>query len=40
MKGTNMKKGIIVALFACVFALSLALVGCGGGGGDDSFETL
>lgn len=29
-----MKKGIIVALFACVFALSLALVGCGGGGGD------
>lgn len=28
-----MKKGIIVALFACVFALSLALVGCGGGGG-------
>ena len=29
-----MKKGIIVGLFACVFALSLALVGCGGGGGD------
>lgn len=29
-----MKKGIIVSLFACVFALSLALVGCGGGGGD------
>ena len=28
-----MKKGII-ALLACVFALSLALVGCGGGGGD------
>ena len=27
-----MKKGII-ALLACVFALSLALVGCGGGGG-------
>lgn len=27
-----MKKGI-VALMACVFALSLALVGCGGGGG-------
>lgn len=27
-----MKKGIIVGLFACVFALSLALVGCGGGG--------
>ena len=26
-----MKKGIIVGLFACVFALSLALVGCGGG---------
>jgi hypothetical protein len=30
-----MKKGIIVALLACVFALSLALVGCGGGGGAD-----
>ena len=30
-----MKKGIIVALFACVFALSLALVGCGGSGGGD-----
>ena len=28
-----MKKGII-ALLACMFALSLALVGCGGGGGD------
>ena len=27
-----MKKGLIVGLFACVFALSLALVGCGGGG--------
>lgn len=31
-----MKKGIFVALFACVFALSLALVGCGGGGGGDA----
>lgn len=30
-----MKKGIVVALFACVFALSLALVGCGGSGGGD-----
>ena len=29
-----MKKGI-VALLACVFALSLALVGCAGGGGGD-----
>lgn len=29
-----MKKGII-ALLACVFALSLALVGCSGGGGGD-----
>ncbi len=28
-----MKKGII-ALLACVFALSLSLVGCGGGGGN------
>lgn len=31
-KGTVMKKGII-ALMACVFALCLALVGCGGSGG-------
>ena len=30
-----MKKGII-ALLACVFALSLSLVGCGGGGGGDA----
>lgn len=29
-----MKKGVI-ALLACVFALSLALVGCGGAGGGD-----
>lgn len=29
-KGESMKKGIIAAL-ACVFALSLALVGCSGG---------
>ena len=31
----DMKKGII-ALLACVFALSLALVGCGGGSGADA----